>query len=295
MLTAAEALHVERRRRPRPSLRQQYDEYILQRIESYKNSIPRHELLRLGEEVAGELQSGSEGQFVLTEVLLLESVDAVIKRRLKLKPYRRWKEHVRSLRDAQREPTHWGLEPDSPIVALLRRVEPEDHAIVVGPGGEAAACLLAAHEMAITFMAGEIASVERIESRFEQEALAAEFDAFVVDFGTWLPPLPDDAALVVLDAAPLGALDPVTRAGLVAELQSRTGPKGVHVLIPGTRGLAPEALVSLYDGWGRETAGRPRRRGGSRGVVLGPPPIPAGSAAAPAAGSRAPASGLATG
>ncbi|HET7599768.1 MAG TPA: hypothetical protein VFK09_05725 [Gemmatimonadales bacterium] len=287
MLSAAEALHVERRRRPRPSLRQQYDEYILQRIESYKNSVPRDELVSLAQVAATELHSATEGQFVLTELLMLESVDQLIRRRLKLKPFKRWKEYVRSLRDAQREPTHWGLEPACPVAGLLRRIEPDDQAVVIGPCGEAAACLLAAHDMGITFLAGDMASVDRIESRFEQEALTAAFSAYVVDFATWLPPLPDQVSVAVLDVTALGELAPVVRADLVMEVQARTSPRGVHVLMGRLGGLAPESLLSLYDGWIREEPGRPRRgRARARGIVVGPPAAPA---------ARRPANGLAVG
>jgi hypothetical protein len=276
MLTAAEALHVERRRRPRPSLRQQYDEYILQRIESYKNSIPRDELMRLGDEAAAELHNGAEGQFVLTEVLMLDSVDELIRKRLKLKSFKKWKDWVRSLRDAQREPTHWGIEPDSPVVGLLRRVEPDDQAVVVGPNTEGVACLLAAHEMAVTYLAGDLGSVDRLESRCDGEALSASLYCQWVDFGNvCVEALPDQAAVTILDASTLGELDPATRCGFVAELQARTAAKGVHVLLP-SGGLAPEALLSLYDGWAREEVGRPRRRGTpSRGIVLAAPPAPA--------------------
>ena len=44
MLTALQ-LQQQRRRRAVPSLKQQYHEYLLQRIESYKNSLSRRELL----------------------------------------------------------------------------------------------------------------------------------------------------------------------------------------------------------------------------------------------------------
>ena len=44
MLTSTEARQT--RRRPPPSLMQQYQEYVLQRIEGFKNSIDRDELLR---------------------------------------------------------------------------------------------------------------------------------------------------------------------------------------------------------------------------------------------------------
>ncbi|HET8624381.1 MAG TPA: hypothetical protein VFM14_12530 [Gemmatimonadales bacterium] len=269
MLTAAEALRVERRRRPRRSLRQQYDEYSFERIEAYKNSLPREELMRLGDEANAETFDGSEGQFVLTEVLMVDLVDELIKRRLKLKSFRQWAKHIRALRDAQREPTHWGLEPDSPVAGLLRRIETGDRAVVVGAAGEAAACLLAAHDMGVTFMACDLGSVTRIETRFESEAMASAFEAYVVDFALWLPPLEDGSAIAVLDVSALGELDPSVRESLVRHIQCRTCPNGVHVLIPGATRFAPDALLGLYDGWVREEVGRPHRRGArTRGIAL---------------------------
>ena len=269
MLTAAEALRVERRRRPRRSLRQQYDEYSFERIEGYKNSLPRDELMRLGDEANAELYDGGEGQFVLTEVLMVDLVDELIKRRLKLKSFRQWAKHIRALRDAQREPTHWGLEPDGPIGGLLRRIESGDRAVVVGPACESVACLLAAHEMGVTFMAGDLGSVTRLESRFESEALASSFEAYVVDFALWHPPLEDGSAMAVLDVSALGQLPPAVREELVRHIQCRTCRSGIHVLLPGAGRFSPDTLLGLYDGWVREEVGRPQRRGArSRGIVL---------------------------
>ena len=97
--------------------------------------------------------------------------------------------------------------------------------------------------------------------------------ATVVDFELWCPPFPDRIAITVLDAAELGALDPVVRAGLVSALQTRTAEAGVHVTIHGRRGVAPEGLLYLYDGWIREETGKPRRRGArNTGIVLARPP-----------------------
>jgi hypothetical protein len=259
MLTAAEALRVDRRRRARRSLRQQYDEYAFERIEAYKNSLPRDQLMRLGDEANAGVSDGSEGQFVLTEVLMVDLVDELIKRRLKLKPFRQWARQIRALRDAQREPTHWGVEPDSPVAGLLRRIE----------SGEGVACLLAAHDMGVTFMAGDLGSVNRLESRFESEALASAFEAFVVDFSLWRPTLEDGNALAVLDCGALGALQPAVREELVRDIQCHTCPAGVHVLLPGSGRHSPDTLLHLYDGWVREEVGRPQRRGArSRGIVL---------------------------
>ena len=66
----------------------------------------RDELLRLGDEAVSELQTTSEGQFVLTEVLMLESVDRLIMKRLALRPYRRWRQQfIRLRKPSARQPT----------------------------------------------------------------------------------------------------------------------------------------------------------------------------------------------
>ena len=158
MLSATQVRQASRRRRSPYSDKQHYQEYILQRIEGYKNSIGRDELLRLGDEAATELQATSEGQFVLTEVLMLESVDRLIMKRLSLKPYRRWRPQFLKLRAAQRTPTHWGLDPHCPLTAILPRIEPEDSALVVGSAAAPTTYLLAAHDAAVTFLAGELGS-----------------------------------------------------------------------------------------------------------------------------------------
>jgi hypothetical protein len=280
MLTAAQAIRVDRRRRPRVSSKRQYDEYILQKIEAYKNSLSRDQLLVLGDEAHRELQAANEGQFLLTEILMLDSVDDLIKRRLRLKPFKKWKSWIKELRVAQREPTHWGLEPECPVAALLRRVEPQDEAVVVGSSADGAAFLLAAHDVPVTFLAADLGSVDRVESRVEDEALAVPILATVVDFELWCPPLPDTIAITVVDTGELGELDAPIQAALITALQDRTCLAGVHVLLPGRRGMAPEALLHHYDGWVREEIGKPRRRGSrSHGIVLTRQPVEPGAVA----------------
>jgi len=122
MLSATEIRGAQRRRRSPYSDKQHYQEYILQRIEGFKNSIGREELMRLGDEAASELQATSEGQFVLTEVLMLETVDRLIMKRLALRPYRRWREQFRKLREAQRTPVHWGLDGGCALARLMPRI-----------------------------------------------------------------------------------------------------------------------------------------------------------------------------
>jgi len=263
MLSATEVRPAQRRRRSPYSDKQHYQEYILQRIEGYKNSIGRDELLRLGDEAASELQATSEGQFVLTEVLMLESVDRLIMKRLSLRPYRRWRQQFIRLRAAQRTPTHWGLEPHCPLAPLLARLEPEDCALVVGTEAAATTYLLAAHDAAVTFIAADLGCVERVESRMATEALASMFESYVTQLDHALPEFLSflfDVDVVVLDPSVLLDLSARGRTELVQDLQARSRPGGIHVLLPTCKAIGPDALRSLYPGWSREEDTRRRRR-----------------------------------
>jgi hypothetical protein len=264
MLSATEVRHVHRRRRSPYSDKQHYQEYILQRIEGYKNSIGRDELLRLGDEAASELQATAEGQFVLTEVLMLESVDRLIMKRLSLRPYRRWRQQFIRLRAAQRTPTHWGLEPRCPISPLLPRIEPEDAAIVVGSGAAPITYLLAAHDAAVTFLAGDLGCVERVESRMAAEALSSLFESYVTHFDAGLPEFLsflDNFDIVVLDPGVLLEVGTAGRTELVSDLQRRSCPGGVHVILPTCSAIAPESLRPMYGGWTEEGQHKRKRRG----------------------------------
>ena len=279
MLSAAEVRPAQRRRRSPYSDKQHYQEYILQRIEGYKNSIGRDELLRLGDEAASELQATSEGQFVLTEVLMLESVDRLIMKRLSLRPYRRWRQQFLRLRAAQRTPTHWGLEPHCPLTPLLPRIEPEDIALVVGTSAAPTTYLLAAHDAAVTFIAGDLGCVERVESRMAEEALSSLFESYVTHFDGTLPDFLsflEAVDLVVIDPSMLLNLRAAHRAALVHDLQRRSRPGGVHVILPSCTALAPEKLRQMYQGWHQEEVKR-RRRPDKRhvdGLILSKPMCP---------------------
>jgi hypothetical protein len=280
VLTAIQVRHASRRRRSPYSDKQYYQEYILQRIEGYKNSIGRDELLRLGDEAAAELQSAAEGQFLLTEVLMLESVDRLIMKRLSLRPYSRWRRHFVKLREAQRTPTHWGLEAASALSRVLPRLEPEDVALVVGSGAEPAAYLLAAHDTIVTFLAGDLGCVERVESRMAEESLGSMFEGYVAQAGPCLPEfvdLPRELDLVVLDPSALLDLGATCRMEFLADLQRHSRAGAVHVILPCCPSIAPESLLAFYEGWSVEEAGRRKRRGGPRrpdGLMLAAPACP---------------------
>src|SRR5712691_4779330 len=292
MLTAAELRGTQQRRRSPYSEKQYYQEYILQRIEGYKNSIGRDELLRLGDEAATELQSASEGQFLLTEVLMLESVDRLIMKRLALRPYNRWRRQFLKLREAQRTPTHWGLEPTCPLARQLPRIEYRDNAPVIGSGAETTAYLLAAHAAVVTFLANDLGCVERVESRMATEALGSLFEGYVAQIGAGLPDFLEFVEamdLVVLDPGALVHLRAACRVEFVRDLQRRSRPGCVHILLPTCQSLAPEALLTLYQSWTVEEGKRRRRSGSTRqrdGIVLSMPACPSNTTRAAAAGSE---------
>lgn len=82
---------------PTRSQRHIYRAWVEDRIEEYKESVPRAQLLDLADDVITELRMNGSGQYQLTEVLLCAAMDRKIFRLLKLPGYRRWcDEHVES-------------------------------------------------------------------------------------------------------------------------------------------------------------------------------------------------------
>ena len=269
MLSAQQLLSTARKRRPLRSLRQQYDLYIMDRIEHYKNSISREELLRQADEAMVDLRG--EEQFLLTEVLAQTVVDEFIKKRLGIRGFESWRKSYPKLRAAQRDPTHWGLDANHLVATLAPRVEPDDTILVVGSGAEACAYLLAAHDGVVTFLDRDFGVVERAEHRIALESLSSTFEAVCVQFGSWLPCVSGNFELVVVDAGTLAGLKPNERRVLLAELQGLTAPGGLHALVPDSLGSGPEGLAGHYARWQREPvphAGRRTRGAQSRGALF---------------------------
>lgn len=270
MLTLQQVSQQRRPRRAPPALKQQYEEYRQQRIEGFKNSIAPEELYTLGGEAAVELQTGGAGQFVLTEILMLETVDRMIERRIRLPSYAKWRKHLLPRREAQRQPVHWNIDPGSALASLLPRIESMDKVLVIGAGAQGEACLLAAHEAEVTFVDEDLGVANRLEARMAEESLGGQFMSFVAVLGEWLPPFaPRELHLVVLDATTLAALSHAKRSALLLEVRNLTRPTGVNVIVPGP-GAAPEAYVSHYPDWDREAlpGSRRGRASRSRGEIL---------------------------
>jgi hypothetical protein len=123
--------------------------------------------------------------------------------------------------------------------------------------------LLAAHDAAVTFLADDLGCVERVESKMAEEALSSVFESFVTQLDQPLPPFMSFLAgfdIIVLDPEVLARMSARKRALMVHDLQQRSRPLGVHVILPTCRALAPDALRGLYEGWTQEEELKRRRR-----------------------------------
>jgi hypothetical protein len=248
----------------------------MQRIEDYKENLPRADLLRLGDEAAVELQGDKHEQLFLTDVMMQETVDQQIFSRLKLPSFRKWRTKILPLRRAQQSPNHWGIPGTDPVAVALRAIEPEDRALVVGGGADRAAYLLAAHDLEICCLVGDTSTATRLEGTLASEALSGRCEVFVVVLGVWAPP---QAAgpfhLVVVDAAAVAALPSERQRALVLQAQQRTVPGGLHAVVTSDEEVAPEACLTYYPDWRRDPIAtrEPSRGSRARGLLLAAPPI----------------------
>lgn len=238
------------RRTPR-SLRSEYEEFIEQRIEEYKDGLPRAAILGIGDEAVQELARTE--QYQLTEVLLQEQVDSIIRRRLKLPSYRRWRDRHLALRAAQAQPSHWGLAPNDPVVTLANLIEDQDLIAVVGAADGACALFLAARGATMLVGDPDLAGIEGIENRAIAEQLGSRVECLVVQLEAWTP----DRAIngCVIETPALAGLSAGDRADLIRRLKAVTVAGGHHVVMPAVSadGKAPsvssDALRSLYADW----------------------------------------------
>jgi hypothetical protein len=239
------------RRSPR-SLRSEYDQFIEQRIEEYKDSLPRSDILTIGDEAMQELAGTL--QFQLTEVVLRDQVDAIIRRRLKLPLFKRWREKHLALRAAQIQPGHWGLSGHDPVVALADLIEDQDPVLVIGAADGACALFLAAHGAMVHVCDPDIAAVYGLEGRAVNEQLGALIECTVVQL-EYFDPFAWFVACVVETGA-LAELPAQERSRLIERLKRVTPEGGRHAVMPAGQGrgradgqLSSDALRSLYGDW----------------------------------------------
>jgi len=230
------------------SLRHEYELFVEQEIENYKESVPRSVLLSIGDEAVTALTA--EPQLALTEMLLCEEVDRIIVRRLRLPSYDTWRRRRLKLIDELRRPEHWGLRPDDVLVQALPR-SAEGRVLVAGATDESSALYLAANGCEVTSLSRESDAIERVMQAAIGAGLGSRVHVRLGELSDWTPESP--LAAVIVNAAALEALTPDERARAIEVLQGATADGGVHLVQTIARGKrAPVSLDELqrrYRGW----------------------------------------------
>jgi hypothetical protein len=229
------------------SLQHEYTLFVEQEIEHYKESVSRGVLLKIGDEAVQTL--ATQQQLALTELILCDEVDRIIKARLRLPSYQTWRRRrLRAIKDYSR-PERWGLRPDEPIVREVPTAS-DGHVLVAGAAAEGPALYLAAKGCAVTSVETQEDVVDRVISCAVEVGLTGRVRGFVSDLGTWRPDIPLNA--VVCMPAAFEGLSDSERAHVITLLQNATADGGVHLvqtLVAGRRALSVEELRQRYNGW----------------------------------------------
>jgi tellurite resistance protein TehB len=234
--------------RPQRSLRHEYELYVEEEIEKYKESLPRSALLGIGDEAAKVL--AADQQMGLTELLLCEEVDRIIRKRLRLSSYRAWRRQRIKLLAELRRPEHWGLQADDAVVSALRAAA-DSRVLVAGARDERTPLYLAALGCEVTTIDTEQDALERVLDAANEAGLGGHVHAQIADLSSWSPAAPLSA--VVCAPAALGDLTAAQRAQAIDVLQRATAYGGIHLLHTAAaadpRRVPIDELRVQYGGW----------------------------------------------
>ena len=234
--------------RPSRSLKHEYELYVEREIENYKESVPRSVLLSIGDDAVRAL--AAQQQFALTELLLVDEVDKIIFKRLRLPAYATWRKKRVRLLEELRRPEHWGLRADDIVVRAAQSVGASSRVLVAGAQVETPALYLAANGCEVTALSDHDA-VQRVLDAAEEVGLAERVHASATALESWTP----DHMLtaVIYSPAAFAGLGAGERARVIQVLQSATADGGVHLVQTIARGKrAPVSLDELqrrYRGW----------------------------------------------
>jgi hypothetical protein len=234
--------------RPTRSLKHEYELFVEQEIENYKESVPRGVLLSIGDEAVSLLSA--EPQFALTELLLCEEVDRIIVKRLRLPAYDSWRKRRVKMIDELRRPEHWGLRPDDVLVRALPSSS-VGRVLVAGAMDEVSALYLAANGCDVTTLTPEVEALERVMQAAIGAGLAGRVHAEIGNLATWTPE--SQLSAVIVNRVALEGLSEAERERVIDVLKTATTDGGVH-LVPTiaskpTDDLTLEELRTRYRGW----------------------------------------------
>jgi len=229
------------------SLKHEYELYVENEIENYKESVSRSAILKIGDEAAASLRAGE--QFAMDELLLWAEVDRIIRKRLRIPGYDTWRRKRLKLLEEYRRPEHWGIRADG---VLAREVHPpaESNVLVAGGDIDRTALYLAAHGCEVTAVDRELNSLERVMNAAHAAGLADRIQSYVADITDWSPDVPLGAVVCTPDA--FTGLSAAERGRAFELLQGATRDGGVHLvgtIVRGQRGLSVSELRRQYRGW----------------------------------------------
>ena len=229
------------------SLKHEYELYVENEIENYKESVSRSAILKIGDEAAASLRAGE--QFAMDELLLWAEVDRIIRKRLRIPSYASWRRKRLKLLEEYRRPEHWGIRPDG---VLAREIHPpaESKVLVAGGDIDRTALYLAAHGCDVTAVDREVKPLERVMSAAQEAGLADRIQSYVADITDWSPDV--QLGAVVCTPAAFTGLSLEERGRAFELLQGATRNGGVHLvgtIVRGQRGLSMSELRRQYKGW----------------------------------------------
>lgn len=229
------------------SLKHAYEVYVEQEIENYKFSLPRPAILRIGDEAVCALRDRTQPEF--DELVLCSEVDRIISQRLRIPTYATWRKRRLKLLAQYRNPEHWGLAADAPLV---REIVPdtESRVLVAGVKREGPVLYLAARGCQVTALGDNEEAVERVVTAASQVGLMGRVKGEPIGLDSWSPDAPLNA--VVVSPAAFRGLNPDQREKVIDLLKRSTLDGGVHLvdaLVSGESDVTMEELRTRYRGW----------------------------------------------
>ncbi|HTD84295.1 MAG TPA: class I SAM-dependent methyltransferase [Gemmatimonadaceae bacterium] len=229
------------------SLKHEYELYVENEIENYKESVSRSAILKIGDEAAASLRAGE--QFAMDELLLWAEVDRIIIKRLRIPTYGTWRRKRLKLLEEYRRPEHWGIRPDG---VLAREIHPpaESKVLVAGGDIDRTALYLAAHGCDVTAVDREVKPLERVMNAAQEAGLADRIQSYVAGITDWSPDVQLGAVVCTPEA--FSGLSAEERDRAFELLRDATRDGGVHLvgtIVRGQRGLSVTELRRQYKGW----------------------------------------------
>ncbi len=227
------------------SLKHEYELYVEQEIENYKDSIPRSAILRIGDEAVANLREAEQTAF--DELLIWAEVDRIIAGRLRIPTYATWRRRRLKKIAEYRRPERWGISADAPLV---REIPADAHVLVAGAQREGTVLYLAANGCQVTAVEEDPDAVEKVIAAAGEVGLTSRVNGCVSALDAWYPETPLHA--VVCSPAAFERLSAIERDRVIEILKSATLDGGVHLvqtLAAGHAAVEVEELRARYSGW----------------------------------------------